>query len=134
MTDESTRWRYGLVAVVTAVVAILTAFIFASYMYKSANDVSTSLAAITGTLGTVLGAYLGVQTGSAGKEAADQARTESERKATAFAAVADPAQAMQVMRGLGLLLPDETTDSPTSASEIPQSTLQSPSPRPEPLA
>jgi hypothetical protein len=52
---ESTRWRYGLIAVMAAVTVILVAFVFAALRYDTANDVSTALAAITGTVGTILG-------------------------------------------------------------------------------
>jgi hypothetical protein len=61
-SSESVRWRYGLLAALAAVFAILAAFVFAALRYSTAGDVSTSLAAITGTLGTILGAYLGVST------------------------------------------------------------------------
>ncbi len=76
MNGESGRWRYGLVAVIVAVIVILVAFVFASLRYDAADDVSTALAAVTGTLGTLLGAYLGVQTGAAGKESTEAARKQ----------------------------------------------------------
>jgi hypothetical protein len=107
MTDERHRWRYGLWAVVLAVGGILAAFVFASLRYDTAADVSTALAAITGTLGTILGHYLGVQTGASGKEEAERARQDAERarqdaerRATEFAAVLDPDRAERVLRRL----------------------------------
>jgi hypothetical protein len=96
-SSESVRWRYGLLATLAAVFAILAAFVFASLRYSSAGDVSTALAAITGTLGTILGAYLGVQTGSQGKEAAEAARQRAESRAVALAAAADPDRARDAL-------------------------------------
>jgi len=94
---ESTRWRYGLIAVMAAVTVILVAFVFAALRYDTANDVSTALAAITGTVGTILGAYLGVQTGSQGKEQAEAARQKAEARAVALAAAAPYEQALEAM-------------------------------------
>lgn len=94
---ESTRWRYGLIAVMAAVTVILVAFVFASLRYDTATDVSTALAAITGTVGTILGAYLGVQTGSQGKEESEAARQKAEARAVALAAAAPYEQALEAL-------------------------------------
>lgn len=94
---EATRWRYGLIAVMVAVTAILAAFVFAALRYDTATDVSTALAAITGTVGTILGAYLGVQTGSQGKEEAEAARQKAEARAVALAAAAPYEQAREAL-------------------------------------
>jgi threonine/homoserine/homoserine lactone efflux protein len=94
---ESTRWRYGLFAVLGAVTAILAAFVFASLRYNTASDVSTALAAITGTVGTILGGYLGVQTGSQGKEESEAARQKAEARAVALAAAAPYEHALEAL-------------------------------------
>jgi hypothetical protein len=94
---ESSRRRYGLIAVVVAVTAILAAFVFASLRYDTASDVSTALAAITGTVGTILGAYLGIQAGSQGKEEAEAARQKAEARAVALAAAAPYEQAREAL-------------------------------------
>jgi hypothetical protein len=101
--SESTRWRYGLYATIAAVSAILIAFVFASLRYNTAQDVSTALAAITGTLGTILGAYLGVQTGSQGKEQAEAARQKAETRAVAFAAAAPWPAAADALRSMNAM-------------------------------
>lgn len=107
MTTDKTRWRYGLIAVVIAVVAVVGAFLWASYRYSSASDVSTALAAITGTVGTILGVYLGFQAGSAGRDDAELARRDAEQRAndaqlqaTGFAAIADPLRGAQLLENL----------------------------------
>jgi len=53
-----------------------------------------------GTLGTILGGYLGVQTGSQGKEA-EIARQKAESRAVAFAAAADYDRAVPALRVIG---------------------------------
>jgi hypothetical protein len=82
---------------VVAVTAILAAFVFASLRYDTATDVSTALAAITGTVGTILGAYLGVQAGSQGKEESEAARQKAEARAVALAAAAPYEQALEAL-------------------------------------
>jgi hypothetical protein len=94
---ESTRWRYGLIAVMVAVTAILAAVVFASLRYDTASEVSTALAAVTGTVGTILGAYLGVQAGSQGKDEAEAARQKAEARAVALAAAAPYEQAREAL-------------------------------------
>lgn len=95
----------GLLAVVVGLVVLLAAFLVAAFHYKTAGDVSTALAAVTGTIGTLVGAYFGVQAGSrSGERAASQAenaRAESEVArlrledvAVRMAAAANPQQAM----------------------------------------
>lgn len=130
MTTDRIRWRYGLIAVVIAVIAVVGAFLWASYRYDTASDVSTALAAITGTVGTILGAYLGFQAGSAGRDDAEQARRDAEQRAndaqlqaTGFAAIADPLRGAQLLENLrpglsrGLAEPDrpalDLADEPT---------------------
>lgn len=80
-----------------AVTAILAAFVFASLRYDTAADVSTALAAITGTIGTILGAYLGVQAGSQGKDEAEVARQKAEARAVALAAAAPYEHALHAL-------------------------------------
>jgi hypothetical protein len=93
--------KYGLWAVIIAVLAISGTFVFAALHYSKASDVSTALAAITGTIGTILGAYLGVQTGAAGPEAArrdldehfqrsEEERARAEANALHYASLVDP--------------------------------------------
>jgi hypothetical protein len=64
----------ALTVVVVGLGVLLTAFLLAVFHYPTSGDVSTALAALTGTIGTILGAYFGVQAGGRGaNKAADQA-------------------------------------------------------------
>jgi uncharacterized membrane protein HdeD (DUF308 family) len=67
---DAARWRYGFYVVVTGIVAILVAFgaaVFAS------SEFAPLFAGVAGVVGTIIGAYFGVQAGQSGK-----ARVEAE--------------------------------------------------------
>lgn len=67
---DAARWRYGFYVVVTGIVAILVAFgaaVFAS------GEFAPLFAGVAGVVGTIIGAYFGVQAGQSGK-----ARVEAE--------------------------------------------------------
>ena len=98
---------------------VLASFIAAALIYSDAADVSTALAPVTGVVGTIVGAYFGVQVGSQGKDTADQradqrvrsaeqradarvqdvedARQQAELNAMRLAAVAPPEAAAAVL-------------------------------------
>jgi phage tail tape-measure protein len=102
--NENARWRYGLGAVGIAVLTIVLVFVIAAVRYRAGADVSAALAAITGTVGTILGGYLGLQAGSAGKsdverawQEAESSRRLAEERATALAAALDPDKAIYVL-------------------------------------
>jgi hypothetical protein len=104
MKSESSRWRYGLAAVAVAVLTIILVFVIAAVRYRTGPDVSAALAAITGTVGTILGGYLGMQAGAAGKadverawRDAENSRKLAEERATALAAALDPDKAIYVL-------------------------------------
>lgn len=59
------RWRYGLYAVMAGLVVTLAAFIGAVFTYDTSADVATAMGTITPVVGTVVGAYFGVQAGQA---------------------------------------------------------------------
>jgi hypothetical protein len=65
------RWIHGLIAVGMGLGVIVVCFVFAVLRWQTANDVAVVLAAVTGTVGAIVGAYFGVQVGSAGKEQSD---------------------------------------------------------------
>jgi hypothetical protein len=87
--------------VLAGLAVILTAFLLALGEYSKAADVSTALAPVTGVVGTLVGAYFGVQVGSAGKERAEDAREKSEQEAKAALAALPPDRAEAVRMSLG---------------------------------
>ena len=76
-TDEAERWKYGLWVVFAGLAVILAAFGAALVAFSEAADVSTALAPVTGVVGTIVGAYFGVQAGAAGKEKAEEQRAQA---------------------------------------------------------
>ena len=100
-TDDSGKWKYGIAVVLAGLAVILVAFLLALGEYSKAADVSTALAPVTGVVGTLVGAYFGVQVGSAGKERAEDAREKSEQEAKAALAALPPDRAEAVRMSLG---------------------------------
>ena len=77
--------------------AIVAAFALAVLHYAKSSDVSTALAPVTGVVGTIVGAYFGVQVGSQGTAATEAKRTEADNQAKALAAVAPREDALRIL-------------------------------------
>lgn len=67
---DAARWRYGFLVVLTGIVATLIAFGAAVY---ATGESAALFAGVAGVVGTIIGAYFGVQAGQSGK-----ARVEAE--------------------------------------------------------
>ncbi|MGI5288670.1 hypothetical protein ACQEVF_35735 [Nonomuraea polychroma] len=67
---DATRWRYGFLVVVAGIVAVLVAFGAAVF---ATREFAPLFAGVAGVIGTIIGAYFGVQAGQSGK-----ARVEAE--------------------------------------------------------
>jgi hypothetical protein len=94
---EVARARYGVTVVLAGLAVTLLAFGFALLAFDKAGSVSAALAPITGVIGTIVGAYFGVQVGSSGRSQAEAARAKAEDDARRLAIVADPGPAMSVL-------------------------------------
>jgi hypothetical protein len=94
---EIARARYGVTVVLAGLVVTLVAFGLALVAFDKAGSVSAALAPITGVIGTVVGAYFGVQVGASGKSEAEAARTRAEDDAKKLAIVAAPGPAMSIL-------------------------------------
>jgi hypothetical protein len=105
---DELRVRYGRDVVIAGLVVLLIALGVAVFNWDTAQDVSVVLAALTGTVGTIVGAFFGVSVGAAGKEKAEDARDKAEEKkdaamrvTEAYAARLDPDVAEQARRSIG---------------------------------
>lgn len=67
---DAVRWRYGFYVVLTGIVAVLAAFGAAVF---ATGQFAALFAGVAGVVGTIVGAYFGVQAGQSGK-----ARVEAE--------------------------------------------------------
>jgi hypothetical protein len=102
---EDLRARYGAGVVIAGLVVVALTFFAALIAFDKASSVSTALAGVTGVIGTIVGAYFGVQVGSEGKARADEnARvatnqlTQANEKAAAVATLVPPQDAPTATR------------------------------------
>ncbi len=75
---DQLRMKYGLWIILTGF--LLVALITAASIYKwnDVTSVATAIGATTSLVGTVVGSFLGVQVGSAGKERVEADRVQLE--------------------------------------------------------
>lgn len=104
---DQLRIRYGRDVVLAGLVVLILTLSVAVWRWSTAQDVALILGTITGTVGTIVGAFFGINVGAAGKEKAEDARSTAEDKkdkavtaAIAYAGQLDPAAAEQVRASL----------------------------------
>lgn len=102
---EISRITYN--AIIVAVSLIIIALIFAYSISKltDSQDIVTALTALTTIVGTIIGAFLGIHVGAAGKEDAIAARNQAveaqkdaQNAANLFAAYTPPQEIPQEVR------------------------------------
>jgi hypothetical protein len=81
MTDK----KYGFIVVILGLVFVLAVFVFAIFKFNSASDVTTTVTSVGGVIGTIVGAFFGLQLGAAGKEKVEQERNNAQRMALMLA-------------------------------------------------
>ncbi|HEY2224632.1 hypothetical protein [Actinomycetospora sp.] len=81
------KWRYGLIAVIAALLAIVVLVVVAMFRYPAA-EVNNVVGTALGAIGTLVGAYFGVQVGSAGKAEAEKAKDVAQERVVQLAAAA----------------------------------------------
>jgi hypothetical protein len=91
------RWKYGLWALLGGIGALSLTYILTIYRFPVAADVATAIAPISTTIGSLAGAYFGIQAGSAGKQQSDDAKDAAHRDALRFAAIAEPTAAANLL-------------------------------------
>lgn len=62
------RLRYGLLIILAGFVLVALIVIISIYRWEDVTNVATVIGATTSLVGTVVGAFLGVQVGAAGRE------------------------------------------------------------------
>lgn len=76
--------------VVIGLAAVSLAFVVAAWKWREAAEVATALGSVTGVIGTVVGAYFGMQIGAAGKRRAEEERRQAEQWAMRAAGALPP--------------------------------------------
>jgi hypothetical protein len=94
------RLRYGFWIIITgfALVAFIT--IISIFRWAEVTSVATVVGAVASLVGTVVGAFFGVQVGGVGKERADAARERSEELTRTALSMLPPEAAEQLRSGM----------------------------------
>ncbi|AQZ60383.1 unnamed protein product [[Actinomadura] parvosata subsp. kistnae] len=91
---DATRWRYGFLVVVAGILALLVAFgaaVFAS------GEFAALFAGVAGVIGTIIGAYFGVQAGQSGKARVEAELARTQEMVVRLAAYVGPTNAPRVI-------------------------------------
>ncbi|MGI5486975.1 hypothetical protein [Microtetraspora malaysiensis] len=91
---DADRWRYGFYVVLTGLVVTLVGF---SVAVVSTGQASTLFAGLAGVVGTLTGAYFGVQSGQAGKAKAEAELRRVNERALRMASYVGPQHIEEIM-------------------------------------
>ncbi|MEV0592331.1 hypothetical protein [Nonomuraea cavernae] len=91
---DAARWRYGFYVVLTGIVAILVAFGAAVF---ATGEFAALFAGVAGVVGTIMGAYFGVQAGQSGKAKVEADLARSNELVVRLAAYVGTANAPRVI-------------------------------------
>jgi hypothetical protein len=83
MTDRT----QGFIVVILGLVCLLAVFLFSMFKFSSASDVTTTVASVGGVIGTIVGAFFGLQLGAAGKDKVEQQRNKAQERALELAGI-----------------------------------------------
>ncbi len=97
---ESLRLRHVLRITLTGFGLILAVFGCAVWRMQLPSEIAAVVGTVSCLVGTVVGAFVGVQIGSSGTERAEMARKIAEEMALSLAASTDPSRAAEVMDAL----------------------------------
>jgi hypothetical protein len=88
--SDGLRSKYGFWVVVVGLAVVALVWTVAILNWKQASDVATAVGSVTGVVGTLVGAYFGVQVGAAGKEKAERDRDDAQDKVSKLAGALPP--------------------------------------------
>ena len=77
---DQTRTLLGFLVIIAALLMVVIVFGTAVSKLTASADVTTAVGSVTTVIGTLVGFFFGNSAGSAGKEKADTARRDTERK------------------------------------------------------
>jgi hypothetical protein len=98
MSDNtSTKPPYGFLVIISGFAVVLVVFFISLKHWTDVKDVTAAVGAVTGTVGSLAGAFFGVHAGAAGKEKAEQQRDAAQNKVERLAALMEPTQAARAM-------------------------------------
>ncbi len=88
-------------SIIGLVLAALIVLILLAFGLRGSTEIVAVVGVFTSVLGTLVGAFLGVQVGSAGKAQAEERADENQKKTVAFAAAADKGMITEAKRLYG---------------------------------
>src|SRR5215213_3218566 len=95
------RLRYGLLIILAGFGLVALIALISIYKWEDVTNVATVIGATTSLVGTVVGAFLGVQAGAAGRERVEADRNKSEETARIALSMLPPEVAIQVQEDVG---------------------------------
>ena len=90
------RLRYGFWIIITGFALVFVITLISTFRWAEVTNVATVVGAVASLVGTVVGAFFGVQVGAVGKEKADAARERSEEGIRAALSMLPPEAAEQL--------------------------------------
>ena len=95
------RIRYGLLIILTGFALVALVSLVSIWRWEDVTSVATAIGATTSLVGTVVGSFLGVQVGSAGKERVEADRQQVEEMARVALSMLPPDVAKQLREEMG---------------------------------
>ena len=93
---DQLRIRYGLWIILAGFLLVALVSVVSIFRWEDVTNVATVIGATTSLVGTVVGAFLGVQVGAAGKERAEADRRHVEEVARLALSMLPPEVARQI--------------------------------------
>ena len=98
--QDAMRLKHGFNVVLVGVAAIFAVFVVAVIAIAQTNydaQIVTLAEAIAGIIGTMVGAFFGLQLGAQGKEKSDEERRQAQEQLTRLAAAVEPSVARSAL-------------------------------------
>jgi hypothetical protein len=95
--EEQLKLRYAFWVVIAALSALVLLLLIGAAKWSGAKNAASVISPVAGVVGTIVGAYLGHQAGSAGRARAAADQREQTRIAQQLAAVADRTAAARIL-------------------------------------
>jgi hypothetical protein len=90
------RLRYGFWIIITGFALVFLITVISTFRWVEVTSVATVVGAVASLVGTVVGAFFGVQVGAVGKERAEAERERSEQGIKAALSMLPPEAAEQL--------------------------------------
>ena len=90
------RLRYGFWIIISGFALVFVITLISTFRWGEVTSVATVVGAVASLVGTVVGAFFGVQVGAVGREKADAARERSEEGIKAALSMLPPESAEQL--------------------------------------